>query len=279
MSLDELIKKYQRRILLLASFVVLGFPFTLHALFKVQASISFFVAEWTIGELLIYGASIFQATATIIAIMLTIRFSIENQKEERLFLLKTQKDERRLSVMPYLYTECHELNEYKCQTENRRHIILIPKHAPMAVDPQNSYKVAYSPSGDSTKDTVNKKSFLRKHYVFEYYLSNVGANSALNVHFEVKDDKQLIVLFNGTVPSFALPKDRKHSFVFILLTEQLSEDMNEMSLEFRFLFHDVASISKYEQRQTIKFTRCDNGRFCISQDDVSQLGSPNAIDF
>jgi hypothetical protein len=57
-----------------------------HILYKFTAPYTWLVAEWEAGDLLNYCGAMLGAAATIIAIILTITFTVENQKIERKFI-------------------------------------------------------------------------------------------------------------------------------------------------------------------------------------------------
>ena len=69
---------------LLISFLLIGVPFVIHALFKLHPSNPFFSAEWSAGDVLLFYGSILAAVGTCAGVFFSIRYSQKNYKEDTL---------------------------------------------------------------------------------------------------------------------------------------------------------------------------------------------------
>ena len=74
-------------------FFVFVIPIVINWMYKTPAKLPIFAMSWEAKDVLSYYGSILGAVATIIALTATIKFTRENQKEER-----------KLSIRPYLQT-------------------------------------------------------------------------------------------------------------------------------------------------------------------------------
>lgn len=74
---------------------------TVHILYKFHPICDFFVAEWSAGDLLMFCGSIIGAMATIYVLQETIRTTINQQNENRIYLENQQREDKAFSFKPY----------------------------------------------------------------------------------------------------------------------------------------------------------------------------------
>lgn len=210
----------------------------INTLFKIAAPYEWLIAEWTAGELLNYWGAILGAAATIIAIVLTIRFTIENQK-----------DERKLSIKPCLNTTYKPMFIRTESIVSGGEIVYIMYPLNEKDENENigaSYEPTYSlkkAEEDKVKGTLDSLSFYKKNYIIHYRISNVGAGNAINIKFMI--DGKLII------PPFTLIANSNRAFIINLKSQLLNK--GNRFIRFTFEYDDVASIGKYEQCECIEF--------------------------
>lgn len=236
MQLLELIKKHKvRTVLIIAAFFLLPILIT-HSLFKLNAPCELLRAEWSAGDLLGYWGSIFGAAATIIAVVLTIQFTLANQREER-----------KLSIKPYLQSMYHPI--YRIDDASKADGKTIFMTYPHQNDKEelisSSLETPYLLSKikkDSTEEAIiDALGFVKEYYILHYSLSNVGAGNAIKISFTI-DDKI-------SIPAFSLAMNSDKNFIIILKATLLHEE--KRIIRFAFTYEDAASIARYEQSENI----------------------------
>lgn len=90
-----------------------------HILYKFHPACDFFVAEWSAGDLLMFYGSIIGAMATIYVLQETIRSTINQQNEDRIYLENQQREDKAFSLKPYFIITAQEA---KWIGENREDI-------------------------------------------------------------------------------------------------------------------------------------------------------------
>ena len=232
-----------------------------HSLFKITAPCNWLVANnWTAGDVLVYIGEVLGAVATISAIILTIIFTQENQKNER-----------KLSIKPHLHAEHQPIfktDRVKEQVANRAIFIVFPLNESENVT--SSYEPPYiltKSNEDQQKDPIREilttLDFCRKYYVLQYTISNVGAGNALNLIFKIND--------KPVIQPFSLTVNNTKTFVVLFKAELLDKPC---SIQFKYDYQDVASIARYEQQETIVLFREDNSSLNISQQIDKVLSQP-----
>lgn len=232
-----------------------------HTLFKISAPCKWLVPNWTAGDVLLYCGAVLGASATILAIILTI-----------IFTQKNQKDERRLSIKPHLQTEHQPIfNTDKAisQVSNKAVFVIFPHNESESIG--STYEPPYilrKPEETAKeREIISVLDFSRRYYIIQYTLSNVGAGSALNMSFTI-DDKVVI-------PPFSLRVNDAKVFVIILKAELLKETTR--SLRFKYEYQDVASIAQYEQHETIVLFKEGNGSLNSRQLTKDVISQPREI--
>lgn len=244
------------------AFIVILLPIVIvHSLFKIPAPYEWLIANWNAGEILGYSGDVLGAVATIIAIVLTILFTQENQKSER-----------KLSVKPHLQTEYQPIFNLDIaieQKNNRKVFIIYPLNEDEGIG--STYDPPYILEKYNKKDLesaiLNKLEFLRSYYIIKYTLRNVGAGNAVNLTFTLND--------KPVVTPFSLIVSDEKVFMIILKTELIRDTTR--SLNFKYVYQDVASIAKYEQHETIILRKEESGNLNSSQNVNDIISQPEEI--
>lgn len=218
------------------SLVVILLPIVIvHILFKVPAPFEWLVANWKAGEILGYFGNVLGAVATIIAIVLTILFTQENQKSER-----------KLSIKPHLQTEYQPIFNLDTAIEQKKQAVFIEypfdknENIGSTYDPPYILE-KYNKKEDPESSILHKLEFLRSYYIIKFTLRNVGAGNAVNLTFTLND--------KPVVTPFSLIVSDKMVFVIIFKAELIQDTTRYLNL--KYVYQDVASIARYEQHETI----------------------------
>jgi len=205
-----------------------------------------------------------RCSSNIIAIILTIIFTQENQKRER-----------KLSIKPHLQTEYHPIfnTEKAKKLVSDRAIFIMYSHDEndeseiISSTYEPPYLLQKSKTEDPQKNIIRELAYWRKYYITKYSVSNVGAGNALNLSFTI-NNKPVISPFSLTVNGTKV-------FVIIFKAELLKE--KERPLYFKFEYQDVASIAKYNQHETIILFASDNGSLNSKQDMNNIISQPEEM--
>ena len=237
-----------------------------HVLFKIPAPCKWLVANWTAGDILVYSGEVLGAAATILAIILTITFTLENQEDERKQSMANQKNERKLSIKPQLHTENEPIFEIaKAIEQVANRAIYIEMFSPES----ETFCTSFKPPYILTKYSKEKDpDFWQKYYIIQYTISNVGAGNALKLTFTIND-------INPGIPPFAVMVNNTRVFVIILRAESLKEESR--SFQFRYEYQDIASIARYEQQETIVLFKEADGSLNSRQDINDVISQPKVI--
>jgi len=208
-----------------------------HVLYKLTTPYTWLIAEWEAGDLLNYCGAVLGAAATIVAIVLTIIFTVENQKSER-----------KLSIMPRLNTTYIPKFIRKDTILKEGQIVYIT----YPLDEKENIGSSHEPphflrkaEEDKVKGILESLSFYRENYIIHYTISNIGAGNAINIKFAI-DGKQIM-------QPFSLVANNSKEFIIILKSELLNKlNKRNRFIRFNFEYEDVASIGKYEQHERIE---------------------------
>lgn len=206
---------------ILAVFIV---PLSIHLIF-VPAEKACIQSEWTAGELLVYCGAIIGATATIVAIIMTINFTMENQKESG-----------KLAVKPYMQSVYKPIYGSLTDADRVENITYVTYGMP----PTSSHILpaaignAFSSSSTLAARTTQALNFIRENHLILYEITNIGANNAVNINFKINNQP--------IIPPFAIPTNTKKSFLIRLKAELLVD--NTLELTFKLEFSDIAVASK-----------------------------------
>ena len=76
------LKKYKKKIAIIAIITLFVIPLCIHILFKMQAPLPFLVAEWSAGDILAFYGVLVGAAATVAGVYISIHASQENYRED-----------------------------------------------------------------------------------------------------------------------------------------------------------------------------------------------------
>lgn len=224
-----------------------------------------YITVWRGEDVLAYYGSLLGASATIIALVATICFTINNQKKER-----------KLSVRPYLQRNLQLLDKYEDKLfENVAIFIkcsdnLLETYSNLPDDMKDikilqerlrgNKDVSGSISLLITIGDVNKKVF-GDNCVLIYELENYGSNTALDIELGFND---------LTLPwKFCIRANEKKKLVLIV-------DGRVTQANISFEYFDVYSLGKYRQKEALSISKDDEGWLCIIDKD-NMLTSPEEI--
>ena len=268
MSLKSYIIKYKW--LLFTLIVVV--PILIHVAFYIEAPCEILVAKWKAGDALLFYGALLASVTTIAGVYIAIRHEHQSQKEER-----------RLAIMPYLASDLKKFEGYDSQTEKLHTITCSPIE--VSTDLPDGFERVYDasklPKDATAKDDI-RDNFEKKYCTIEYLLSNYGAGNALEVRFECYANsvmKEKILVCNP----FPSPKNGKRWFVLIFSKEKWlgvsiensATKIKEILIDFRFSYQDVESNTCYMQEETIKLFSDKNDILWISPE--KPLSSPKPI--
>lgn len=238
--------------------------------FKEPALFSILQVAWQVDDALSFYGSLLGAAATIFVLLRTIKFTVDNQKEER-----------RLSIKPYLETTRYgytnpltipdeqgvvyiSLSKQGCayrgtlpedvvgvQKDHRD----LQKRITVDSDEQAAF--------DSSVDKIG-----REKYHMLYEVTNCGAGNAVNVQFRIDKYEPL--------SSFCITTTQSKKFMLIL-NKNLLNNNDEYSINIRFVYDDIASLTHYCQHEIITFTLDKTGELKTFQKASSMLSKPIEI--
>ncbi len=235
MRLIKFIREHKIASTLIALLIFLIPIVVVHILFKITTSCKWIVAEWDAGDLLSYCGAVLGAVATIVSIVLTIMFTVENQKFERKLTIKPCLN---TNYIPKFIRIDSIVKEGQCiyitypfDNEGNIKASHIPPHV---------LKKAEQHKAEGILDTL---AFYRENHIIHYTVSNIGAGNAVNIKFSI--DEKLIM------QPFAMVANTSKEFIIVLKPKLLN--CGNHFIRFKFEYEDVASIGKYEQHERIEF--------------------------
>lgn len=219
-----------------------------------------------------YGSilgSLISAVATILVLVWTIKFTVKNQEEER-----------KLSVRPYLelckshITDLDKLSnsEKTVFVEIRKGITTCQSEIPEEI--AELRKTAKNLCNSDTLDTMKMVSsdgaisaFFTHNYILQVDMHNNGAGNAIDVGYQLNDS---LILF-----PFCVTTERRKRLILILHDDLIENGRSVLS--FMLEYGDIASLARYQQKETIQFYRDANGDLSTSQLDDDFLTRPIEI--
>ena len=230
-------------------FFVFVIPIVINWMYKTPAKLPIFAMSWEAKDVLSYYGSILGAVATIIALTATIKFTRENQKEER-----------KLSIRPYLQTSKFNYTSFEGIPTTKDVIYMDIK--PNIVNYQGGvlddisgiidlknkrvFDKTYNLDGiDNGMYISNVNNYFSSRYLLCYEIKNCGAGNAINVSLNINS--------RCFVPSFCVTTTESAKIMFIL-NKELLELSGEYVLKIAFVYNDIASLGKYYQTETIIFS-------------------------
>ena len=230
-------------------FFIFVIPIAINWMYKTPAKLPIFAMSWEAKDVLSYYGSILGAVATIIALTATIKFTRENQKEER-----------KLSIRPYLQTSKFNYTSFEGIPTTKDVIYMdikpnivnyqggVPDDISGIIDLKNKrvFDKTYNLDGiDNGMYISNVNNYFSSRYLLCYEIKNCGAGNAINVSLNINS--------RCFVPSFCVTTTESAKIMFIL-NKELLELSGEYVLKIAFVYNDIASLGKYYQTETIIFS-------------------------
>lgn len=230
-------------------FFVFVVPIIINWMYKTPARLPIFAMSWEAKDVLSFYGSILGAAATIIALTKTIKFTRENQREER-----------KLSIRPYLETRKYNYTNFD-DIPDKKDVIYLDI-MPNII----TYQGGLPDDVSEIKNIKNRKAFEKNYnlenldeamystrianyfndkYLLYYEVINCGAGNAINVSFNINS--------RCIIPSFCVTTTESKK-IMLVLNKELLERSGEYELKFAFVYYDIASLAKYYQTETIIFT-------------------------
>jgi preprotein translocase subunit SecE len=223
-------------------------PLIINSLYKVDAPIELLNSEWEASDLLGYYGAILSTVATIVAIMWTISFTIDNQLMER-----------KLSIRPYIQTKWSPV-----LTKND---LMFDTHSAVFIEQFNG---CFMSSHEPTKLFSNEDANIynrKKKYLLKYDLCNIGSGNAININISI--NSSLI-----TQP-FGIPMNECRTLV-IVLEGNIYKDKN-VPLVVKFDYNDVSMLAKYYQIEKFNLYRSKDGMLNMSQVGEDIMSPPTEV--
>ena len=230
-------------------FFVFVIPIVIDWMYKIPARLPIFAMSWESKDVLSFYGSILGAAATIIALTKTIKFTRENQREER-----------KLSIRPYLETRKYNYTNFE-DIPNKKDVIYLdimpnlityqgglPDDISAIQDLKNrkAYEENYNLQNlDEVLYNTSTIKYFNDKYLLYYEIINCGAGNAINVSFNINS--------RCIIPSFCVTTTESKK-IMLVLNKELLELSGEYELKLAFVYYDIASLAQYYQTETIIFT-------------------------
>ena len=256
--MKKLWQKHKKKILKIVAwyFVSIVFifiiPIAINWAYKTPASLPIFSMDWEAKDVLSFYGSLLGAAATIIALKETISFTRESQKEER-----------KLSIRPYLETQKYNYTDLQKIPTNletlfidvSKRIITYQASLPeefedMKILQRRLLAGEKIDEMDQTLFDLKLETIFQKKYLLSYEIANCGAGNAINVELRING--------RSVIPSFCVIAGESKKIIFVL-NNDLLEDTNEYSLKLTLTYSDVAALADYYQTEEIIFTNKNVG--------------------
>lgn len=192
--------------------------------------------------MLSYCGAIFGALATIIAVFLTIRFTREQQQEDRIVAAK-----------PWLTSEINTFNsnqEVLDREDGNTIFVTISDNVY-----QFSTHVPIEVRRHICSNNVN-------HCAVAYCITNIGGNTATAIKMKINE--------NQIMQDFAIGKDGKKNFIIFFPIKE----HEGISYSIVFEYGDIVSSTIYTQRETFEVVHSEHG--CgVVQNGLDELSPPD----
>lgn len=246
---------------------IVGVPIVINELYKCDKG---YITVWEGSDVLAYYGSLLGAAATIIALVVTIIFTQKNQKEER-----------KLSVKPYLETKkYHYTDLMNISLENTICLEITSKgikDPDRLLEKINDAKIIYHRDMHGAFSQIAKISLdteisgiLKKYYFCGYDIQNCGAGNAINVNLKINN--------KSCIPDFCVTTSEPKKFILIFDKSLLEEpDFNECFVRIDLEYMDIVSLAKYSQYEELIFS-CDENDLSTMQLTGQHWMPPEEID-
>ena len=195
-------------------------------------------------DILSFWGALLGGVATLFGVIITVKHSEKNVREER----KQAEEERKRQIKPSLassYKHVYHDNFVDQKEENEGgYIIIAPKR-------NDDYHIYYSPipptwlkyerSKDNTTNMLLSLHYMKKYLCIEYRLENVGNDTACEIKLRI----------DGTpaTTDFALAKMNSKIFKLIFVLEDFNVG-EEKDIEFTYDFLNIDRTVEYRARES-----------------------------
>lgn len=231
---------------------VFAIPIAINWAYDQPAWLSILAVSWEAKDALSFYGSILGAAATIFVLQQTIKFTVKSQKEER-----------KLTVKPYLQSSRYHYNDASSIPDEEDIVYLNVSQRGTTYQGALPHDISFIKKihnkllanekiddMDQALYKLNLETFAQKKYVFAYDLINCGAGNAINVNLKINN--------RPTVGSFCVTTTAPKKFMFILNNDLLDTDNSEFSLRILLTYTDIAATANYYQTEEIIFTYKDD---------------------
>lgn len=252
-------------------FFTCAVPLILDWAFETPAIFPILAVKWDVKDALSFYGDVLGAAATIFVLQRTIKFTVENQK-----------DERKASIKPYLETKKYNYTDVlKIPADQEITFLNISKRGityqgALPEDIMDLRILQARMQNELTIDPFEQAAFdlridtlMKQKYYLYYEVSNCGAGNAINVHLYIND--------NPMLPSFCVTTETPKKFMFILNSDLIGTDTNEYTHRLLFTYDDIASLARYRQSEYIIFSRNNSNNLKTFQQSGSLLTKPIEI--
>jgi hypothetical protein len=243
-------------------------PIVINWLYKTSSPYPIFKMTSEAKDVLSFYGSLLGAASTVLALVLTIKFTINNQKEER-----------KLSIKPYLQTHKYQYTKIEEIPNDKMFFLTINKGGityqeslPKDIKELKNKHLRlknkrYNKDDEKKSIEIEVDEYFKKNIVMLYEIENCGAGNAIDVEFKICEmqsikkccittsvSKQLILIINGTLLTYGAC----HMKVCIT-------------------YSDIASLGRYCQEECFLLDRNDFNRLQIVQNEEDLLTVPEEI--
>lgn len=237
-------------------------PLGINWIYKIPATKPLFAMDWEAKDVLAFYGSLLGAAATIFVLTETINFTRENQKEER-----------KLSIKPYLETQKYNYTNFDNFPEDKNIIYMEIKPNIKtyqgALPEDIRYIIEVEKQKISDRDYIIKtKEYFEEKYLLYYEISNCGAGNAINVVLKINNDT--------IIPAFCITTNSPKKIMFILHNDLLEGTENkDYKFELAFEYTDIASLGSYYQSEEVILLK--RNRLITYQKESGFLSKPKEI--
>lgn len=247
-------------------------PLGINWIYKIPATKPLFAMDWEAKDVLSFYGSLLGAAATIFVLTETINFTRENQKEER-----------KLSIKPYLETQKYNYTNFNSLPDDKNIIYMeikpniktyqgaLPEEIRDIIEFKNTklFEQGYSLGGlDDLAYNQRVKDYFEEHHLLYYEISNCGAGNAINVVLKINNDT--------IIPAFCITTNSPKKIMFILHNDLLEGTENkDYKFELAFEYTDIASLGSYYQSEEVILLK--RNRLITYQKESGFLSKPTEL--
>lgn len=273
--------KKENRIFRIIAWYIIGIffaiivPIGINWIYKIPAQHPVFEMSWKAKDALQFYGSLLGATATIFALVSTIRFTVNSQKDERKLTIKPRLDSKLKGYNKNLLSITEDDDFVFIEYSDTLMVSseIIPEEIAKILALQKKLEMTnVRVTGDMEEfireglyESFKKKydTYIDKHLLILYEIYNYGANNALEVYFKING--------NGACPPFCVPTNIAKRFILIFDEDYLLNEGKE--IEISLTYTDICSLGKYNQKEKVFLCKKDSNFQIVQIGDIN-LCSP-----